>query len=75
MVHCEKHFTFFLKKVKSEIVSLNLGNKRDKITVNTVSFEMIISNLVENAIKFNDKWLIKISVITERVERESKSRQ
>jgi signal transduction histidine kinase len=52
-----------------------LGNKRDKITVNTVSFEMIISNLVENAIKFNDKWLIKISVITERVERESKSRQ
>ncbi len=59
-----------LKSLKDKKVDLQteLTNKESKITMNRTYFDLIIGNLIENAIKFNDKEMAKISVLVRRID-------
>lgn len=59
-----------LKSTKDKKVDLQtkLTNKESKIAMNKTYFDLILGNLIENAIKFNDKEMVRISVLVRRTD-------
>ncbi len=51
-----------MEKEKKVELHIDCPNKAIKIEMNKVYFDLIIGNLIENAIKFNDKDAIKIDI-------------